>query len=273
MLVLADRYFSGHPQVARIAATGADLIVRVQYHRRLPVLRELPDGSYLSVLPHSDQPSKAERDRARGQRLARRGLRARQALGLPIRVVEYAVTVVPEIGQARTESYRLITTLLDPATAPAGQIARIYAERWESETGYADLKTYLRGRQQILRSKDPDGVAQEVYALLIVYQLVQLARIRAAGARHGQEPLDPDRISFTVVLRALTRSIGEPSSRGLFRDVLHEIWGQPLLTRRPRSKPRERKGTVAFAKACEHHPPSTVTYKLTMRSSNASDTG
>src|SRR5262249_47703996 len=50
MLVLADRYFSGHPQVARIAATGADLIVRVQYRRRLPVLRELPDGSYISVL-------------------------------------------------------------------------------------------------------------------------------------------------------------------------------------------------------------------------------
>jgi hypothetical protein len=53
MLVLADRYFSGHPQVARIAATGADLIVRVQHRRRLPVLRELPDGSYLSVLPYS----------------------------------------------------------------------------------------------------------------------------------------------------------------------------------------------------------------------------
>lgn len=273
MLVLADRYFSGHPQVARIAATGADLIVRVQDRRRLPVLRELPDGSYLSVLPYSDQPSKAERDRARGQRLARRGLRARQALGLPVRVVEYAVTVVPEIGQARTESYRLITTLLDPATAPAGQIARIYAERWESETGYADLKTYLRGRQQILRSKDPNGVAQEVYALLIVYQLVQLARIRAAGTRPGHKPLDPDRISFTVVLRALTRSIGEPSSRWLLRDVLDEIWGQPLLTRRPRSKPRERKGTAAFAKACQQHPPSTVAYKLTMRSSNPLDTG
>ena len=273
MLVLADRYFSGHPQVARIAATGADLIMRVQHRRRLPVLRELPDGSYISVLPYSDQPSKAERDRARGQRLPRRGLRARQALGMPIRVVEYTVTVVPEIGQARTESYRLITTLLDPATAPAGQIARIYAERWESETGYADLKTYLRGRQQILRSKDPGGVAQELYALLIVYQLVQLARIRAAGTRPGQEPLDPDRISFTVVLRALIRSIGEPSSRWLFRDVLDEIWGQPLLTRRPRSKPRERKGTVAFAKACQQHPPSTVTYKLTMRSSNALDTG
>jgi hypothetical protein len=273
MLVLADRYFSGHPQVARIAATGADLIIRVQCHRRLPVLRELPDGSYLSVLPYSDHPSKAERDRARGQRLPRRGLKARQALGLPIRVVEYTVTVIPEIGQPRTESYRLITTLLDPDTAPAGHIARVYAERWESETGYADLKTYLRGHQQILRSKNPAGVAQELYALLIVYQLVQLARIQAAGNRPGQQPCDPDHISFTVVLRALIRSIGEPSSQRLLNDVLDEIWSQPLLTRRPRSKPRERKGTAALARACEQHPPSTVTYKLTMRTPDALNTG
>jgi len=192
--------------------------VRVQYHRRLPVLRELPDGSYLSVLPHSDQPSKAERDRARGRRLARRGLRARQALGMPIRVVEYTVTVVPEIGQARTESYRLITTLLDPATAPARQIARIYAERWESETGYADLKTYLRGRQQILRSKDPDGVAQEIYALLIVYQLVQLARIKAAGNRPGQEPLDPDRI-----FRRFYKNSGQSENSGLGLSIIKQI--------------------------------------------------
>ena len=105
--------------------------------------------------------------------------------------MEYTVTVVPEIGQARTESYRLITTLLGPDTAPAGHIARGYAERWESETGYADLKTYLRGRQQILRSKNPNSVAQELYALLIVYQLVQLARIQAAGDRPGQQPWTP----------------------------------------------------------------------------------
>jgi Insertion element 4 transposase N-terminal/Transposase DDE domain len=133
MLVLADRYFSGYPQVARVAATGADLIVRVHYHRRPPVLTELPDGSYLSVLPHSDQPSKAERDQAAGRPLPRRGLRARQALGMRVRVVEYTVTIVADIGETRTETYRLITTLLDPSVAPAEQIAQLYAERWESE--------------------------------------------------------------------------------------------------------------------------------------------
>jgi hypothetical protein len=181
MLVLAGRYFSGHPQVARIAATGAGLIIRVQRHRGLPVLRELPDGSSLSVLPHSGYPSRAGRDRARGQRLPRRGLKARQAPGLPIRVVEYTVTVLPQAGQPRTESCRLITTLPGPDTAPAGHIARVYAGRRESGTGYADLKTCLRGRQQILRSKNPAGVARELYALLIAYQLVQPARIRPPG--------------------------------------------------------------------------------------------
>ena len=187
--------------------------------------------------------------------------------------MEYTVTVVPEHGQTRTESYRLITTLLDPARAPAGQVARTYAERRESETGYADLKTYLRGPRKVLRSKDPNGVAQELYALLIVYQLVQLARVRAAEMRPGQEPVDPDRISFTVVLRALTRVIGEPSSRRLLREALDEIWGLPLIGRRPRSKPRELKGTVAFAKACERYPPSRVAYKLTMRTPEGLITG
>ena len=171
-------------------------------------LREQPDGSYLSVLPDSDHPSKAERDRARGQQLPRRGQKARQAPGCRSGRGVHR-TVIPEIGQPH-ESYRLITTLLDPDTAPAGHIARVYAERRESETGYADLKTYLRGHQQILRSKNPAGVAQDLYALLIVYQLVQLARIQAAGNRPGQQPCDPDHISFTVVLRALIRSIGEP---------------------------------------------------------------
>ena len=63
MLVLAGRYFSGHPQVARIAATGADLIIRVQCHRRLPVLRELPDGCAQMV--YADPPFNTGRTQTR----------------------------------------------------------------------------------------------------------------------------------------------------------------------------------------------------------------
>jgi len=141
----------------------------------------------------------------------------------------------------------------------------------QSETGYADLKTYLRGRQHILRSKSPNGVAQELYALLIVYQLVQITRSRAARAHPDQTGLDPDRVSFTVTLRALTRSIGETATAGrLLQDVFEEVWGQPLLQRRPRGKPHEIKGTPAFVRAVQRTPPGRVTYKVTTRKPLAS---
>ncbi|MBM0240242.1 IS4 family transposase [Micromonospora sp. ATA32] len=238
MLVLADRYFSGHPQVAQVIATGADLVFRAQNNRRLPILTELPDGSYLSVLPAANLPTKGDRLRAGDGHCPRLGLKKRQARGLTIRVVEAVVIVVPEQGETRTESYLLITTLLDPVAAPAEKTAELYHERWESETGYADLKTYLRGRQHVLRSNNPNGVAQELYALLVVYQLVQITRSRAARAHPDQAGLDPDRISFTVTLRALARSIGETATAGrLLRDVFEEVWGQPLLQRRPEANP------------------------------------
>ncbi|MBA3490032.1 MAG: IS4 family transposase [Longispora sp.] len=270
MLVLADRYFSGHPQVAQIVATGADLLVRVRRDQRLPVKTELPDGSYLSVLPAAVLPTRGDRHRAGDGRCLRLGLRKRLARGLQVRVVKAVITVIPEHGPTRAEAYTLITTLLDSVAAPASTIAALYHERWESETGYADLKTYLRGPQHVLRSQTPDGVAQELYALLIIYQLVQITRTRAAHTHPDQTDCDPDRISFTVTLRALVRSIGHSGPTGrLLRDVLTEIWAQPLLQRRPRAKPRERKGTPAFARAMQQTPPSRVSYKITTREPQA----
>jgi hypothetical protein len=228
------------------------------------VLTELPDGSYLSVLPGPVYAVRDDWRRGTGQRARRLGLRARQAQGISVRVVEATVTVIPEHGQPRTESYRLITTLLDPRQAPAGQVAELYAERWESEIAYADLKTYLRSHQKVLRSKDPNGVAQELYGLLIVYQLVQITRVHAALAH--PRTVDPDRVSFTVTLRALVRAIGDTATPSrLLRGAFREIRSAPLLTRRPRTKPRERKGTRALAIASQQRPPSNITYKITTR--------
>jgi hypothetical protein len=129
------------------------------------------------------------------------------------------------------------------------------------------LKTYLRGGQSVLRSKTPNGVAQELYALLVVYQLVQVARARAARDHPLHDDLDPDRISFTVTLRALARTIGNRAGTGrLFHDVLEEVWSHPLIHRRPRAKPRGLKGTPAFSRAITTTPPGRITYKITTRS-------
>lgn len=51
----------------------------------------------------------------------------------------------------------------------------------------------------MLRARTPDGVDQEIHALLIVYQVLRTAMVDATDSRPG---LDPDRASFTTALHA-----------------------------------------------------------------------
>ncbi|WP_262699332.1 MULTISPECIES: hypothetical protein [Streptomyces] len=84
MILLADRNFGAARLLAQIAATGADLLVRLKNGRTMPVLARYPDGSYLSMLG-----------------------------GLRVRVIECEITIATSAGR-RTGVYRLATTLLDP---------------------------------------------------------------------------------------------------------------------------------------------------------------
>src|SRR6266550_1854153 len=98
---------------------------------------------------------------------------------------------------------RVVTTITDPDQTSAAQLADCYHERWESETGYKALKTHQRGPRQVLRSHDPDGINQELYAYLITYQALRRLMHQAAVAAD----IDPDRLSFTTALRAVRRFI------------------------------------------------------------------
>ena len=40
--------------------------------------------------------------------------------------------------------YRLITSLLDPESAPAAELAALYHERWEQEGAFAELEQLCR---------------------------------------------------------------------------------------------------------------------------------
>jgi hypothetical protein len=96
----------------------------------------------------------------------------------------------------RTGHYRLLTTLLDPGAYPAGELVTLYQRRWEIETAYLELKSSILGGR-VLRSCTPDGIDQEVHALLITYQILRTAMTDATDSRPG---LDPDRASFTTAL-------------------------------------------------------------------------
>ena len=80
--------------------------------------------------------------------------------------------------------------ITDPQQATAAQLADCYHQRWESETAYKSLKTHQRRSRQVLRSQDPDGVAQELHAYLITYQDIHQLMNQAAVAAD----IDPDRL-------------------------------------------------------------------------------
>ena len=181
MLCLADRCFFGYALWGAAAATGADLLWRVKGTLRLPRAAVLADGSYLSVV----YPSEKDRRHCTG--------------GLQVRVVEYRLQGVADAEPL----YRLVTTILDPAQAPAAELAALYQERWEIEGALAELKTQLRGAQAVLRSKTADLVRQEFWGLLLAHFAVR-GLMHEAALRADE---DPDRLSFLHAVRVVRRKL------------------------------------------------------------------
>jgi hypothetical protein len=91
---------------------------------------------------------------------------------------------------------RLITSMLDPVQYPSAEFAPLYHERWEIELGYREVKTEML-ESIPLRSKSVDRVRQEIWGLLIAYNLIRLEMERVA-AEAGVSPI---RISFVAIFR------------------------------------------------------------------------
>ena len=180
MLCLADRGFSGYAHWKAARDTGAQLLWRCVANRQLPLVKALNDGSYLSVIYPN---TKSRRNRS-GE--------------ITVRVIEYALPGVPD-AQAR---YRLLTTLLDPAQAPALALATLYHERWEVEAVFDELKTHLVQRRRTLRSKTPDGVRQEFYGWVLTHYAVCWLMHQAASAHRLQQRS----LSFTGHVHLLRRA-------------------------------------------------------------------
>jgi len=189
MLLLADRNYAAAGLVTTLAATGAHLLIRCKNGRNLPVLRRHHDGSFASAIA-----------------------------GLPIRVIDAQISITTTEG-TRTSGYRLITTLLEPRTHPAAELVTLYHQRWEIETAYLELKSSMLGGR-VLRSRTPDGIQQEIYALLSTYQLLRTAMTDATDSRPG---LDPDRASFTTALNTARDQLIHAA--GIIADTVIDLVG------------------------------------------------
>lgn len=91
----------------------------------------------------------------------------------------------------------LLTSLVDEDEFPAKELRALYHERWELELGFGELKTDMLERLETIRSKSPSAVAQEMWGLLIAYNLIRLEMQRLAA----EFVVAPTRISFVASLR------------------------------------------------------------------------
>ena len=210
MIVLLDRGFATNAFLEMVAGTQAAFLARLSASRKPPVLRRLPDGSFLSRIG-----------------------------SVEVRIIECQITIATTAGR-RTGVYRLATTLLDHRRYPAFDLVRLYHERWEIESAYYTLKKTMLGRR-VLRARTMAGIAQEIYALLTAYQAIRIAITDATAAVPGA---DPDRASFSIALQAARDQVIQAA--GVIADTIIDLAGaigravldHPMPRRRLRLSPR-----------------------------------
>lgn len=168
-LIILDKGFTSYALFCQLAGAGVNrhVLIRMRKNARVQPLKVLDDGTLLATL-----------ERPRHLR------RADLPPMLTVRVLDYQYD--------GGESQRLMTTLLDPDDYPADEVIEMYHERWEAEIAFDELKTHMLERKECLRSLKPEGVTQEVWGLLLTYNLVRREMLLAA-AEHG---LSTTRISF-----------------------------------------------------------------------------
>jgi hypothetical protein len=176
-LLLGDRLY-GVVAFARVAhaacrRVGSHFLLRASRTVKPRVIKRLTDGSRLVGLP-----VRAPRN--------------------PNRIVEWLEVreIRVRVGRngQRVHELRLWTTLLNPRTAPALDLARVYASRWEHELYFRDIKRQLR-RTALLQSHTVETGAQEIAAIVLASAVIASERARAAT---GQIPAL--RVSFGQVL-------------------------------------------------------------------------
>lgn len=93
----------------------------------------------------------------------------------------------------------LLTSLVDAKRYPAAELRVLYHERWELELGFGEIKTDMLQRLEAIRSRSPEMVKQELWGLLLAYNLVRLEMERIAD----ETGVAPTRISFVAALRLI----------------------------------------------------------------------
>jgi hypothetical protein len=196
MLVLFDMAFYSYKLWHGALEYAGAVVFRVSSKLVLPVLETYPDGSYRSVLL---DPARQSPIRKRARKASDGGQAIYLAEGTPCRVVEYMV----ENRGEQTDTFCLLTSILDWEDAPAHELAALYHERWEFEITLDEIEIHQLGHGRVLRSKSPEMVRQEIWGILLTHYAIRHLMHEAADTAD----IDPDRLSFMRSLRLIRRQI------------------------------------------------------------------
>jgi hypothetical protein len=183
-LTIVDRHFLAAGPLLRLGASGRcrHWLVRAKKTTRYRVLRPLGPGEALVELAVSARARRRDRSLPRTWQARAIAYQQPGRAGGP--------QVLPQV---------LLTSLLDGAAYPAAELIALYHERWEMELAYDEVKTVLLAREEAIRSRSPAAVAQELWGMLLAYNLVRLEMARVAA----EAGVAPPRVSFVGALRLI----------------------------------------------------------------------
>lgn len=195
-LFMVDAGLYSFAMMWQIQQQDGAFLVKVSSHPKLPVLERLPDGSYLSEMSGKRLDPSRSTDKRKAWRQET----------LSVRVMVYQIP-----GFRPT---RLVTNLLDTSIT-AKELVFQYHKRWDIELCFDEIKTHqcatLRGQMPtLMRSKRPDLVEQELYAMMILYNLIRELMLQAATSA-DQDPLA---LSFKHCLHIIIDAIPLMSKPG-----------------------------------------------------------
>jgi Transposase DDE domain len=176
-VVLADRSFASYFEIALLRQRRADLVLRLHQRRKADFRR----GRRLGREDHVVVWTKPERPE---------WMTAAQYAPIPATLTIRELRVRVVAAGFRTRRLVVVTTLLDGETFPARELAALYRARWHAELDLRSIKQSLQ--MDVLRGKTPEMVRKEVWAHLLVYNLIRAAMAQAALQHH----LLPRTLSF-----------------------------------------------------------------------------
>lgn len=107
---------------------------------------------------------------------------------------------LPETMEARLLSKKvngklvhILTSMVKPSSFPKEDIVDVYAHRWEIELGFREIKQSLLDNRFTLRSNQPDLIRQELWGILLAYNLIRYKMVLMAKTLKG---IHPNQLSF-----------------------------------------------------------------------------